>query len=336
MADRRAIGQFGSRPESPARLKDGMTTTEPGSENAPARRASLDVTDAAELKLRQRGILLMCCALICFACLDTTGKWLGRHVPVWEVVWSRYVGATILALTFTNPWRATGSLRTRRPVLQCVRALLLFSSTLFNFLALKHLQLADTMAVGFALPLVLSLLAGPILGEWVGPRRLVAILVGFIGVLVVVRPGIGALQPGMIYTIGSLFCYAFYNMFTRMLAATDPPATTTFFGAVSGVVVLTPFLPYFWHWPQSWQVWLGLAALGCFGGFGHFLLIHAHGLAPAAVLAPYVYTQIVWMTALGFIVFGDVPGMYTAIGAGIVVTSGLYLFYRERVVKAKA
>lgn len=333
MAGTLASTQFPGRPGAFARLQGDMSTPQDIGKPGKAPRVSLEVTDAAELKLRQRGILLMCCALVCFACLDTTGKWLGRHVPVWEVVWSRYLGATILALTFTNPWRATGSLRTRRPLLQGVRALLLFSSTLFNFLALKHLQLADTMAIGFALPLVLSLLAGPILGEWVGPRRLVAILVGFIGVLVVVRPGIGALQPGMIYTIGSLFCYAFYNMFTRMLAATDPPATTTFFGAVSGVVVLTPFLPYFWQWPQSWDVWLGLAALGAFGGFGHYLLIHAHGLAPAAVLAPYVYTQIVWMTALGFIVFGDVPGFYTALGAGIVVISGLYLFYRERVVK---
>jgi drug/metabolite transporter (DMT)-like permease len=333
MAGTLASTQFPGRPGAFARLQGDMSTPQDIGKPGKAPRVSLEVTDAAELKLRQRGILLMCCALVCFACLDTTGKWLGRHVPVWEVVWSRYLGATILALTFTNPWRATGSLRTRRPLLQGVRALLLFSSTLFNFLALKHLQLADTMAIGFALPLVLSLLAGPILGEWVGPRRLVAIFVGFIGVLVVVRPGVGALQPGMVYTIGSLFCYAFYNMFTRMLAATDPPATTTFFGAVSGVVVLTPFLPYFWQWPQSWDVWLGRAARGAGGGFGHYLLIHAHGLAPAAVLAPYVYTQIVWMTALGFIVFGDVPGFYTALGAGIVVISGLYLFYRERVVK---
>ena len=298
-----------------------------------APRASLDVVDAAELKSRQRGILLMCCALVCFACLDTTGKWLGRHVPVWEVVWARYLGATILALVFTNPWRATGSLRTRRPLLQTFRALLLFGSTLFNFLALRNLQLADTMSIAFALPLVLSLLAGPILGEWVGPRRLVAICVGFIGVLVVVRPGVGTLQPGMIYSIGSLFCYAFYNMFTRMLAATDPPTTTTFFSSISGVVILTPFLPYFWKWPQHWEAWLGLCALGAFGGFGHYLLILAHGHAPAAGPAPFVFSQIRWRAGLGPIRFGDVPGFYTALGAGIVVTSGLYLFYRERVVK---
>ncbi|MDE2361893.1 MAG: DMT family transporter [Hyphomicrobiales bacterium] len=293
-------------------------------------RVSIDAVDEKESAARRRGIFLMCCALVCFACLDTTGKWLGRHVPVWEVVWSRYVGATVLMLIFTNPWRITGSLKTQRPLLQSTRALLLFGSTALNFLALRTLQLADTMSIAFALPLVVSLLAGPILGEWVGPRRLIAICVGFVGVLVVVQPG-HALQPGMLFSISSLFCYAFYNMFTRMISASDPATTTNFFSAISGWVILTPFLPFFWIWPDHAGVWLGLAATGVFGGFGHYLLILAHGRAPAAVLAPYVYTQIVWMTALGFIVFGDVPGLHTAVGAGIVVASGLYLFYRERV-----
>ena len=308
-----------------------MSLTFPRRPAGAAPRASIEVADAAEGLSRRRGIFLMCCALICFACLDTTGKWLGRHVPVWEVVWARYAGATVLMLIFTNPWKAEGSLKTQRPFLQCTRAALLFSSTALNFLALRTLQLADTMSIAFALPLVVSLLAGPILGEWVGPRRLIAICVGFIGVLVVVRPGFATLQPGMIFTIAGLFCYAFYNMLTRMISATDSATTTNFFSAISGWVILTPFLPVFWAWPQEIGVWLGLAATGFFGGYGHYLLILAHGRAPAAVLAPYVYTQIVWMTALGYLVFGDVPGLYTAIGAAIVVASGLYLFYRERV-----
>ena len=295
---------------------------------------TLDSADAAGLRERRIGIALMCGALVCFACLDATGKWLSRHVPVWEVVWSRYVGATLLVLIFINPWTTPRMFATTRPVVQAVRACLLFSSTALNFFALRKLQLADTMAIFFAMPFVVALLAGPILGEWVGWRRLVAICVGFIGVLVVLRPGSGQVDPAAGFAIAGLFCYAFYSILTRMLAASDPSRTTTLFSAISGVVFLTPLLPFFWVWPDEPRVWLLLCLTGFFGGFGHWLLILAHGRAPAAVLAPFVYTQIVWATGLGLLVFGDIPGPFTLVGALIVVSSGLYLFARERVVRA--
>lgn len=299
-------------------------------DQAPARRITLDEVDSSERAARRRGILLMCGALVCFATLDATGKWLSQSVPVWEVVWARYVGSTVLALAFMNPWRSPEGFRTQRPLLQIVRALLLFGSTAFNFLALRYLQLDETMAILFAMPLVVSLLAGPMLGEWVGPRRLAAIVVGFVGVLIVVRPGLGGMHWAALYCVAGLFCYALYSILTRKLAATDSALTTAFFGAVSGAVLLTPALPWFWTLPPSAGVWTGLAALGALGGFGHYLLIAGHARAPAAVLAPYVYTQIVWMSGLGYLVFGNTPGPYTLIGASVVIASGLYLFYRER------
>lgn len=296
--------------------------------------ANVDARSESEQRERRVGIALMCGALVCFACLDASGKWLSRHVPVWEVVWARYLGATILVLLFVNPWTTPRMLHTRRPVLQTVRSLLLFSSTVCNFLALRKLQLAETMTIQFALPLLVSLLAGPILGEWIGPKRLAAICVGFVGVLVVLRPGTGAIDPAAAYCVGSLFCYAFYNILTRKVAASDSSRTTTFFSTVAGALILTPFLPLFWTWPDSPVVWVLLGAVGFFGGFGHWLLVLAHGRAPAAVLAPFVYTQIVWMIGLGFGVFGDVPGPFTLLGGSIVVLSGLYLFTREGAVKA--
>ena len=296
---------------------------------------SLDVTSAAESAQRTRAILLMCCALMCFACLDATGKWLVRYVPVWEVVWARCLAGTVLTLLIVNPWNTPRLLSSSRPFLQAGRSLLLFGSTLFNFLALRQLQLADTMAISFALPLTVSLLAGPILGEWVGPRRFAAILIGFAGVLIVVQPGVKTFEPAMGFSVAGLFCYAFYNISTRVLATTDKPKTTVFYSTVAGVAILTPLLPTFWVWPQDWFVWLCLGLVGLFGGFGHGLLVLAHAKAPAAVLAPFVYTQIVWMTGMGYLVFGDVPGHWTIIGALIVVASGLYLFARDRVVKGK-
>ena len=305
-----------------------------GTTSGPKKRVSIEASSDADRRSRGIGILLMCCALVCFACLDASGKWLSRHVPVWEVVWARYLGATVLVLLFINPWTTERMLATTRPVIQTIRACLLFASTIFNFFALQKLQLAETMAIQFAMPLLVSLLAGPILGEWVGMHRLAAICVGFVGVLVVLRPGSGAIDPAAGFAVGGLFCYAFYSMLTRLLASSDPSRTTTLFSAVSGVVVLTPVLPLFWVWPEEWLVWLLLGVVGFFGGFGHWLLIIAHSRAPAAVLAPFVYTQIVWATGFGYFVFGDIPGPFTLGGALIVVCSGLYLFARERMRRA--
>lgn len=305
-----------------------------GTTSEPRKRLSIEAASDADRRSRGIGILLMCCALVCFACLDASGKWLSRHVPVWEVVWARYLGATVLVLLFINPWTTERMFATTRPVIQTIRACLLFGSTVFNFFALRKLQLAETMAIQFAMPLLVSLLAGPILGEWVGMRRLAAICVGFVGVLVVLRPGSGAIDPAAGFAVGGLFCYAFYSMLTRLLASSDPSRTTTLFSSVSGVVFLTPALPFFWVWPGEWLVWLLLGVVGFFGGFGHWLLIIAHSRAPAAVLAPFVYTQIVWATGFGYFVFGDIPGPFTLAGALIVVCSGLYLFARERLRRA--
>jgi drug/metabolite transporter (DMT)-like permease len=224
-------------------------------------------------------------------------------------------------------------LSTSRPGLQLIRALLLFGATALNFFALRWLQLAQTVSIAFAGPLLIALFAGPILGEWVGPRRLIAIIVGFLGVIVVTRPSLSGIHPAMLLSFGATTCNCFYSILTRVLAASDSSRTTTFFSAVSGAVILTPALPFFWVTPPDWHVWLFLVLIGGFGGLGHWFLILAHGRAPAALLAPFAYTQIVWMIVFGYIVFGDLPDVWTLTGAGIVIASGLYLLYRSRVVR---
>lgn len=292
---------------------------------------SLDAVGTAARRRRLAGIGLMCGALMCFAGLDGSAKWLGRQGldPV-TITWARYAFAMMLTCLFVNPVTTPSILRPNRLGLQVVRSLLLLACTVFNFIAIRYMQLAETMSIQFATPLLIALIAGPLLGEWIGPKRLAAVGVGFLGVLVVVRPGFGDVHPAALLSVGNVVCYAFYNMTTRRLAAYDSTATTTFFSGLAGVVFLTPMLPFFWTAPTSLIGWVLLVALGFFGGFGHWLLVLAHARAPAAILAPFIYTQLVWMLVLGYAVFSDVPSTWTLAGAGIVVASGLYLLGRER------
>jgi drug/metabolite transporter (DMT)-like permease len=246
------------------------------------------------------------------------------------IVWWRYIASVFLVSLVINPRSRPGVLRTQIPWVQIARSLLLFLSTAFNFVALQYLQLAETTSIMFSTPLIVALLAGPLLGEWVGPRRLVAIGVGFAGVLVVTRPGLGAMHPAALLSVAGAIAYALYGLTTRMLAGHDSSQTTMVYSGLAGVVLMTPLLPFIWTSPGSPGTWALLAGTGLFGAVGHWLLILAHARAPAAVLSPFIYSQIVWMIALGYIVFGDWPSPWTLAGASIVIASGLYLLYRER------
>lgn len=273
----------------------------------------------------------MCGTLAFFACLDASAKTLARlgTDPLLST-FMRYAVSVGLVTLFVNPVTSPGVARTNRLWLQTLRSLLLFGSTALNFLALRHLQLAETLSIQFATPLMVALLAGPLLGEWSSRRRLAAIGIGFLGVLVIVRPGVGEVQPAVLLSIGNMLCYAFYVVTTRMLAATDSTATTMFYSGFAGLALMSPLLPWIWTTPTAWQVWALLIGVGLFGTMGHWLLVLAHARAPANVLAPFIYTQLVWSVLLGYLVFGDVPNRWTLIGASIVVGSGLYLLAQER------
>lgn len=287
--------------------------------------------DAARARrLRLIGIVLMCGAVACFACLDATAKYLGRHVGVLEVVWARYASAFVLAFIVSNPITRPGLLATKRPALQIGRSALLLGSTLFNFFSFKYLQLDQALAILFSTPLMVAALAGPTLGEWVGPRRWAAIGVGFLGVMLVVRPGYGAIHPAAFLSVLSAVCSAGYAIMTRTLARYDSNETTLFYSNLVGAVVVLPLMPFFWVTPSDpLQIFL-MITFGAFGSIGHYLLIAAHRHTPASVLSPFMYSQLVWTMTLGDLVFGDVPNRWTLAGASIVVASGLYLVHRER------
>jgi drug/metabolite transporter (DMT)-like permease len=298
--------------------------------------APLDQLPAAsDPRARLIGIGFMCAALVLFACLDTIAKWLTGYLPTLEVVWARYASHFALSLVVVNPWTMPGLFATDRPWLQIARSALLFGSTVFNFIALRYLQLDQTAAISFTTPFFIALLAGPLLGEWIHWRRWIAIIVGFCGVLLIARPGFGGIHPAAIFSILSMICYALYNVSTRFLAGFDSTGTTAFYTALVGFVASSVPLPAVWTLPTEPLVIAGMIAIGAFGWIGHLLLILAHRYAPAPVLAPYTYTQIVWYVAGGFLVFGDLPTGYTLSGAAIVIASGLYLLYRERKVKGE-
>lgn len=272
----------------------------------------------------------MCGAVATFACLDATAKYLTGYMEPLQVVWARYTGAFILTLIFLNPIRRPGMMVTHRPLLQIGRSTLLLGSTALNFFAVHFLPLDKVLAITFSTPFMVAVLGGPILGEWVGWRRWVAIGVGFLGVLVVVRPGVGTFQPAALLAVGGAICYAVYSISTRLLARTDSTETTTFYTQMVGAVAMLPIVVFVWTPPQSVFIAFLMSITGLFGGFGHYLLIRGHRLAPASTLAPFIYTQMIWTSTLGYLVFGDVPHQWTIVGVVVVIGSGLYLLYRER------
>ena len=208
------------------------------------------------------GIALMCAALFCFSCLDATAKWVNRSVDPMVTVWARYMAAALLTFMVINPRTKPGVLKTRRLPLQLLRSLLLFASTICNFFALKYLQLVETQSIIFATPLLVALFAGPLLGEHIGWRRMAAVAVGFAGVLVITRPGSGTMHPAALLSVASTVAYAFYNIVTRMLASSDPVATTTVYSSVAGIAIVTPVLPWIWTTPPSPLTWFLLATTG--------------------------------------------------------------------------
>lgn len=284
-----------------------------------------------EASERLRGIVLACIGLVFFTILDASAKYAGQYVSALEIAWARYALSLVFAAAVLQPWRHLADYVTRRPLVQLLRATFLLGSTVLNFYALRYLQLAETISIVFAMPLIVTALAGPVLGEHIGPRRWAAVVVGFIGVLIVVNPQPSTFQPAALFSVAGACCFAGYALTTRMLSATDSASGMLIYASLFATIALTPVLPFQASLPPSWTVVAALILTGVAGAVGHWFIIHANRLAPASVLAPFNYTQLVWMVAAGYFLFGDLPGTNTLIGAAIIVASGLYILYREQV-----
>jgi drug/metabolite transporter (DMT)-like permease len=280
-------------------------------------------------QMRILAIVLMCGAMVFFTGLDTSSKWLGRELPIAEIVWARYVGSTVIALAAAGPWLRPAALISKRSGMQALRSLLLLGATGCVVAALRSLQLAESATISFLTPIFVALAAGPLLGERVGRERMIAIGVSFLGVLIATRPGMRAFQPAVLIAVLGVVFNAGYVIATRKLAAVDSSPTTLVWTQAAGIALLTPLLPWIWVTPPSLSAWAVIAGLSAFGASGHALLIAAHRYAPAPVLTPFSYTQLIWMIFSGYFVFGDIPPVATLIGAAIVIACGASLLLRE-------
>jgi drug/metabolite transporter (DMT)-like permease len=284
---------------------------------------------------RLKAIGLMIAAVSMFSCLDATAKYLTTvtKLPFAEIVWVRFLGQFAIILLMLGLVSVPRLLRSAKPWHQLVRSCLLLASTAFNFMALRHLRLDQTLSIQFLAPLMVALLAGPILGEWVGWRRLVAIVVGFCGILIIVRPGYQEFSIGMVYAFVCVLGYTGFSLMTRYVANRDPPDVTLFYSLLVGTICVAPFAISEWVWPADRLTLVLMVAIGLWGAIGHYLFIIAYQLAPASTIAPFIYLQLLSMTGFGYFIFGDLPDLWTLAGASVVIASGIYLVHRETVTR---
>jgi drug/metabolite transporter (DMT)-like permease len=278
----------------------------------------------------RRGLLFVMAAVFWFSLLDTTIKWLTQGYAITQIVWFRYSVSLVFGLVYAWPGLGLRVFRTGRPWLQVARGALLLACSITAVIALRYLPLVDVMAVIFSSPLMTCALSVPLLGEKVGWRRWTAICIGFCGVLIILRPGFSEVHWAVLSALASAFFGALYNIVTRMISAYDSPKTSLIYVNLVGSILITPALPFVWQTPGGWD-WALLGLIGLFGALGHLCLIHAFNHGPASSLTPFSYTQILWTTLLGYIVFAEVPSPWTFAGAAVLIGSGLYLLHRERV-----
>ena len=276
------------------------------------------------------GIGIVSFTYLLFSLLDASAKWLVGTMPVIMVVWLRFATHTVIAGALLFPVRGLALMKTNHWRWHILRAVMFIAMTAMNFWALQYLQLTVTSSIFFTVPILIALISATLLGERLDAGRWIAIVAGFVGVLIIVRPGSAEFHPAMLISVGNAVLYSIFMLMTRRLAAYDSPETIQYIPAVGATVLLAPFAIAGWEWPDTGLEWTVACLLGVLGGAGHYLLALAHRYASSAVIAPFVYQQVIYMAIFGYVVFGDVPAPAVWIGAAVVIGSGLYLFRRER------
>ena len=276
-----------------------------------------------------RGILLIVAAVTTFAVMDTTAKYLARTYPVPSIVWARYAAQTLFLIAVLAPRRKLDLLRTRRRGLQIGRGCVLAASTMLYFSALALMPIAEAAAITFLSPLILTVLSAWLLKERVRRSAWAALIAGFVGVLIIIRPGGEVFTPAAVLPVLTAVCFAIYQLLPRKLAGVDSTMTTLFYSAVVGTLMLTVALPAYWELPDTLLDGVLFAILGVLASVGHFLLIRAFEHAAPSVLAPFVYSQLVAVLLLGYLVFGEFPDGWSLFGMAIIVLAGAWIAARQ-------
>jgi drug/metabolite transporter (DMT)-like permease len=282
-----------------------------------------------------RGILLMCAGVSAFPFMNAAVKLLAQNYPVTEIVWARFTGHLIIMLLIFLPRYRWGLLRTRRPLVQIGRSILMLVSNMVFVMAIGRVPLATASAIGFTSPLVVTALSVPLLHETVGWRRWSAVIVGFGGALMVIRPGSGFHDPAVLLLVVSAVAYALYQIATRWISQHDDAATGIIFAALLGSLAMSVLLPFDFILPRSLLDLALFCCLGLLGGTGHYLIIRAFQLGQAAVIAPLGYVELVGTVILGYLIFDNLPDLWTWLGAGVIIASGIYIALRERLQTAR-
>jgi drug/metabolite transporter (DMT)-like permease len=277
------------------------------------------------------GLAAMAGAVVFFTLIDTSAKWLVlAGLPAIQIVFMRYAMHLAMSLVIFLPREGIVALKSNAPARQALRAFFLLSSTTLNFTALKYLPITVTTTIMFAGPIVVTLLAIPILGEKVGMHRIVAVCVGFLGVIVVMQPWGTGFHPAMLLNVAALCMAALYFVMTRLLAGIESNATSQIWAAGLAAICLLPIAASDWVWPHTWDAWVFFMLIGIFGGSGHILATAAHRMADASVLAPVIYIQIFLASFVGVVFFDTWPTVWTMGGGIIIICAGIYIWHRER------
>jgi drug/metabolite transporter (DMT)-like permease len=283
------------------------------------------------MKSKTFPILLMIGAIFCFASMDATAKYLMKEIGPAQTIWARYTVQAILVTVLILP-KINIYGKTKYPKLQFLRSVALMMATTLFFFAFSKLGLAEASAIFNISPVLITLGAFLFLREQIGPRRVIGIFVSLLGALIIIRPGSGVFTIYALLPLGAAIFYSTYSLVTRFVGADESPWTSLFYSAIFGAICYSIYIVFHWN-PMSSNALLLTIIIGLFGTAGHICLIRALTLGEASLVAPFIYTNLLFTTIWGLVLFGNFPDFWTIGGALIIVAAGVYVWVRDRAVR---